>query len=55
MIEPRVKRQRSIHHYVTECGAGNYESAASIFTDDARWIVVGAFESNGRDQYVAGA
>ena len=53
MIEPRSERQRSIHHYVTEYGAGHYESAVSIFTDDVRWIVVGAFESNGRDQYVA--
>jgi ketosteroid isomerase-like protein len=53
MIEPRTDRQRAIHHYVTEYGAGDYESAASIFTDDVRWIVVGAFECTGRDQYVA--
>jgi len=53
MLEPRTERQRAIHHYVTEYGDGNYESAASIFTDDVRWLVVGAFECVGRDQYIA--
>lgn len=53
MIEPQTDRQRTIDRYMREYSAGNYESAAAIFTDDVHWIVVGAFESRGREQYIA--
>ncbi|MCW2926887.1 MAG: hypothetical protein JWM86_855 [Thermoleophilia bacterium] len=33
-------------------GAGDYERAAAIFTDDVQWNVFGRFESVGRDDYV---
>jgi len=50
---PLTARQRVVDTYVRAYSAGDYEAAVAIFTDDVRWIVVGAFEVTGRDAYLA--
>ena len=52
-MEATTERQRTIEHYVTAYGAGDYDAAVRIFTEDVRWEVVGAFEVTGRDAYLA--
>jgi len=52
-MDATTDRQRTIQRYVTAYSAGDYEAAVEIFADDVRWEVVGAFEVNGRDAYLA--
>ncbi len=52
-MAPRTTRQRVVNSYVRAYSAGDYEAAAAIFTEDVRWIVVGAFDITGRDAYLA--
>ena len=52
-VAPRTARQRVVDTYVRAYSAGDYEAAVAIFTEDVRWIVVGAFDITGRDAYLA--
>ena len=52
-VAPRTPRQRVVDTYVRAYSAGDYEAAVSIFTEDVRWLVVGAFDITGRDAYLA--
>lgn len=50
---PRTTRQHLVDTYIRAYSAGDYEAAAAIFTEDVRWIVMGAFDVSGRDAYLA--
>jgi ketosteroid isomerase-like protein len=50
---PATDRQRTVERYCDAYTAGEYERAVEIFTDDVRWLVQGAFDVRGRDQYLA--
>ena len=52
-MAPGTPRQRVVDTYVRAYSSGDYATAVAIFTEDVRWIVVGAFDIAGRDAYLA--